>query len=115
MGSRKRRIVAVAPTPDGGAEEWRRHPRLQRHLTRFCTKENQERVLNQYRRKAEAASDQEPLFRDMTHVAAWVALLPFQAVLLPDCARVLSLFLRRHPCGARSETSRKGASSDDLL
>ena len=113
--SRKRRIAAVAPTPDGGAEEWRRHPRLQRHLTRFCTKENQEGVLNRYRRKAEAASDQEPPFRDMTHVAAWVALLPFEAALLPDCARVLSLFLRRHPCGARSETSRKGASSDDLL
>ena len=115
MGSRKRRIAAVAPTPDGGAEEWRRHPRLQRHLTIFCTKENQEGVINRYRRKAEAASDQEPPFRDMTHVAAWVALLPFEAALLPDCARVLSVFLRRHPCGARSETSRKGASSDDLL
>ena len=115
MGSRKRRIVAVAPTPDGGAEEWQGHPRLQRHLTRFCTKENQEGVLNRYRRKAEAASDQEPPFRDMTHVAAWVALLPFDASLLPDCARVLSLFLLRHPCGARSETSRQEASSDDLL
>ena len=121
MGSRKRRIAAVAPTPavdpnqDGGAEEWRCHPRLQRHLTRFCAKENQEGVLNRYRRKAEAASDQEPPFRDMTHVAAWVQLLPFEAALLPDCARVLSLFLWRHPCGAPSETSRKGASSDDLL
>ena len=115
MGSWKRRIAAVAPTPDGGAEEWRRHPRLQRHLTRFCAKENQEGVLNRYWRKAAGVSDQEPPYRDMTHVAAWVALLPFETTLLPDCARVLSLFLRRHPCGARSETSRKGASSGHLL
>ena len=114
MGSRKRRIAAVAPTPDGGADEWRRHPRLQRHLTRFCTNENPEGVLKRYRRKAAGASDQEPPHRDMTHVAAWVALLPLEAALLPDCARVLSLFLRRHPCGARSGTSRKGASSDHL-
>ena len=114
MESRKRCIAAVAPAPEGGAEEWRRHPRLQRHLTRFCANENQEGVLGQCRRKAAGASDQEPPCRDMTHVAAWVALLPSEAALLPDCARVLSFFLRRHPCGARSETSRKGASSDHL-
>lgn len=115
MRPRKRRIAIVAPTPDGGAEEWRRHPRLRRHVKRFRAKENPEGVLNRYRRKAAGASDQEPPFRDITHVAAWVAGLPLEAALLPDCARLLSLFLRRHPCGASLEELREEASSDDRL
>ena len=115
MRPQKRRIAAVAPTPDGGAEEWRRHPRLRRHVTRFRSNKHPEGVLNRYRRRAAGASHREPPFRDMTHVAAWVSGLPSEAALLPDCARLLSLFLRRHPCGASLEELREEASSDDRL
>jgi hypothetical protein len=51
----------------------------------------------------------------MTHVAAWVALLPLEAALLPECAHVLSLFLQRHLRGVRLERSRRRASSKNLL
>ena len=104
MGQKKRGLAAVAPAPKGGAaaEEWRRHPRLQRHFRSFDASANQAAVLGRYRRLAAGASDREPLFRETTHVAAWVALLPLEAPLLPDCARLLSRLLRRRPCGARS-------------
>ena len=103
-GQTKRCVAAVAPPPKGGAaaEEWRRHPRLQRHFRSFDASANQAAVLGRYRRLAAGASDREPLFRETTHVAAWVALLPLEAPLLPDCARLLSRLLRRRPCGARS-------------
>ena len=103
MGQTKRCLAAVAPAPKGGAgaEEWRRHPRLQWHFRSFDASANQAAVLGRYRRLAAGASDREPVFRETTHVAAWVALLPLEAPLLPDCARLLSRLLRRRPCGAR--------------
>ena len=81
MGQMKRGLAAVAPAPKGGAgaEEWRRHPRLQRHFSSFDASANQAAVLGRYRRLAAGASDREPLFREMTHVAAWVALQPAHA------------------------------------
>ena len=85
-GQQKWRVAAVAPAPSGGAgaEEWRRHPRLQRHFRSFDASANQAAVLGRYRRLAAGASDREPLFRETTHVAAWVALLPPEAAPLPD-------------------------------
>eukprot|EP00445_Apocalathium_hangoei_P075883 CAMPEP_0204171242 /NCGR_PEP_ID=MMETSP0361-20130328/43065_1 /ASSEMBLY_ACC=CAM_ASM_000343 /TAXON_ID=268821 /ORGANISM="Scrippsiella Hangoei, Strain SHTV-5" /LENGTH=576 /DNA_ID=CAMNT_0051129095 /DNA_START=42 /DNA_END=1770 /DNA_ORIENTATION=+ len=82
-----------APLPDGDLEAWSEHPRLQRHLRMFLSSSDRDAVLCRYKRNFETL----PLKarqRQVVHVGAWVALLPFAGgVWFPACARLLTYML----------------------
>lgn len=94
--SNSNRLAPTGAEPTGGVYEWRRHPRLQRHLQRFHNHPQQPAVLERYWKHA-TELDKTLLFRYTTHVAAWVALLPHDTASLPECVRLLGSLLGR--CG----------------
>ncbi|CAE8586572.1 unnamed protein product [Polarella glacialis] len=75
-----------APPSNGEAslDDWKAHPRLQKHLLRFLHSPDPGRVLSRYSAQAQN-SNPEKLLRIAVHVGAWVALLPLgQAAASPS-------------------------------
>ncbi|CAE8587388.1 unnamed protein product [Polarella glacialis] len=75
----KRWRLVVAPPSNGEAtvEDWKTHPRLQKHLQRFLDSPHPGRVLSRYSAQAQNLN-LEKLLRIAVHVGAWVALLPLE-------------------------------------
>ncbi|CAE8594086.1 unnamed protein product, partial [Polarella glacialis] len=68
-----------APPSNGEStdEDWKTHPRLQKHLQRFLDSPDPGRVLSRYAAQAQNLNP-EKLLRIAVHVGAWVALLPLE-------------------------------------
>ncbi|CAE8596349.1 unnamed protein product [Polarella glacialis] len=76
----KKRITRCAtcrPTQNANGEDWKTHPRLQKHLRRFLDSPDPGRVLSRYSAQAQTLNP-EKLLRIAVHVGAWVALLPLE-------------------------------------
>lgn len=103
VSAKQREVAAETPLPAGGMEELRRHSRLQWHMRRFRDHPDQAGVLVRYRRLS-ASSGPKMLSRHLCHVAAWVALLPWESAeravgnenLSP--VHILTLLLSRCKC-----------------
>ncbi|CAE8736935.1 unnamed protein product [Polarella glacialis] len=79
MPPEKRWRPVVAPPSCGEAtvDDWKAHPRLQKHLQRFLDNPDPGRVLSRYSAQAQNL-DRAKLLRIAVHVGAWVALLPLK-------------------------------------
>ncbi|CAE8689239.1 unnamed protein product [Polarella glacialis] len=79
MPLEKRWRPVVAPPSNGEAtlEDWKTHPRLQKHLQRFLDSPDPGRVLSRYAAQAQNLNP-EKLLRIAVHVGAWVALLSLE-------------------------------------
>eukprot|EP00933_Yihiella_yeosuensis_P037271 TRINITY_DN31169_c0_g1_i1.p1 TRINITY_DN31169_c0_g1~~TRINITY_DN31169_c0_g1_i1.p1 ORF type:complete len:491 (+),score=82.20 TRINITY_DN31169_c0_g1_i1:175-1647(+) len=64
------------PKPNATSEEWRSHPRLQRHLQKFMKNASRKEAILQRYSDAKSLRDRQVLLRYMCHVGSWVALLP---------------------------------------
>ncbi|CAE8624527.1 unnamed protein product [Polarella glacialis] len=74
---RWRASVAAPSSSEATVEDWKTHPRLQKHVLRFLGSPDLGRVLLRYAAQAQQL-DREKLLRIAVHVGAWVALLPWE-------------------------------------
>ena len=74
---RWRPVVAPPSNTNTAVEDWKTHPRLQKHAQRFLDSPDPGRVLSRYCARAQQL-DCEKLLRIAVHVGAWVALLPLE-------------------------------------
>ncbi|CAE8594096.1 unnamed protein product [Polarella glacialis] len=84
MPLEKRWRPVVAPPSCGEAvvEDWKTHPRLQKHVQRFLDSPDPGRVLSRYAAQAQNLNP-EKLLRIAVHVGAWVALLSLEQAATP--------------------------------
>ncbi|CAE8597135.1 unnamed protein product [Polarella glacialis] len=84
MPLEKRWRPVVAPPSCGEAvvEDWKTHPRLQKHVRRFLDSPDPSKVLSRYAAQAQNLNP-EKLLRIAVHVGAWVALLPLEQAAAP--------------------------------
>ncbi|CAE8598212.1 unnamed protein product [Polarella glacialis] len=84
--TRWRPVVAPPSSGQTIVEDWKTHPRLQKHVRRFLDSPDPGRVLSRYSAQAQNLG-QEKLLRIAVHVGAWVALLPVeQAAAASPCS-----------------------------
>ncbi|CAE8728431.1 unnamed protein product [Polarella glacialis] len=74
---RWRPVVAPPGNAEVTVEDWKTHPRLQKHVQRFLGSPDPGRVLSRYSAQAQNVNP-EKLLRIAVHVGAWVALLPLE-------------------------------------
>ncbi|CAE8587385.1 unnamed protein product [Polarella glacialis] len=74
---RWRPVIAPPSKIETAVEDWKTHPRLQKHLQRFLNSPDPGRVLSRYSAQAQNLNP-EKLLRIAVHVGAWVALLPLE-------------------------------------
>ncbi|CAE8651257.1 unnamed protein product, partial [Polarella glacialis] len=77
LAKRWRPVVAPPSCGEAIVEDWKTHPRLQKHLQRFLDSPDPGRVLSRYAAQAQNLNP-EKLLRIAVHVGAWVALLPLE-------------------------------------
>ncbi|CAE8649226.1 unnamed protein product, partial [Polarella glacialis] len=75
LEQRWRPVVAPPSNGEATVEDWKTHPRLQKHAQRFLDSPDPGRVLSRYSGQAQNLNP-EKLLRIAVHVGAWVALLP---------------------------------------
>ncbi|CAE8586577.1 unnamed protein product [Polarella glacialis] len=81
---RWRPAVTAPGSGEAAVEDWKNHPRLQKHVRRFLDSSDPGRVLSRYSAQAQNL-DQEKLLRIAVHVGAWVALLPVEQAAVSSC------------------------------
>eukprot|EP00929_Paragymnodinium_shiwhaense_P066402 TRINITY_DN33302_c0_g1_i3.p1 TRINITY_DN33302_c0_g1~~TRINITY_DN33302_c0_g1_i3.p1 ORF type:complete len:121 (-),score=18.68 TRINITY_DN33302_c0_g1_i3:102-464(-) len=89
---KRKALPTEQPAPESTAEDWEGQPRLKRHVHKLLMARDPSAVLVRYRSCCESL-EREVLMRYSVHVAAWVALLPDDNPLLPDCSRLLAHYL----------------------
>ncbi|CAE8616217.1 unnamed protein product [Polarella glacialis] len=72
---RWRPVAAPPKNSETRVEDWKKHPRLQKHLQRFLGSPEPGKVLSRYSVQAQNLNP-DKLLRIAVHVGAWVALLP---------------------------------------
>ncbi|CAE8689240.1 unnamed protein product [Polarella glacialis] len=77
LEKRWRPVVAPPRNEKVTVEDWKTHPRLQKHVRRFLDNPDPGRVLLRYSAQAQHLNP-EKLLRIAVHVGAWVALLPLE-------------------------------------
>ncbi|CAE8594094.1 unnamed protein product [Polarella glacialis] len=77
LEKRWRHVVAPPSCGEATRDDWKTHPRLQKHLQRFLDSPDPRRVLSRYSAQAQNLNP-EKLLRIAVHIGAWVALLPLE-------------------------------------
>ncbi|CAE8587390.1 unnamed protein product [Polarella glacialis] len=77
LEQRWRPVVAPPSIEAATVEDWKSHPRLQKHVQRFLDSPDPGKVLSRYAAQAQNLNP-EKLLRIAVHVGAWVALLPLE-------------------------------------
>ncbi|CAE8635670.1 unnamed protein product [Polarella glacialis] len=70
-------LLVLSCCGEATVDDWKAHPRLQKHLQRFLDNPDPGRVLSRYSAQAQNL-DRAKLLRIAVHVGAWVALLPLK-------------------------------------